>query len=119
MRWWTGRSSDARQIAEDRERRAKEEAEREAEQTRARAEAKARAESAATEEPEDPGPPPTREEHEYISYTPNILTSYFYKKCGHPECTVCDKPRYYPEDDRNSPYYFDGRAPPMYGSYGL
>ena len=108
-----------RQIDEDRERRAKEEAEREAEQAKARAEAKVRAESAAAEEPDDPGPPPTREEHEYISYTPNIPTSYFYKKCGHPKCTVCDKPRYYPEDDRSSRYYFDGRAPPMYGSYGL
>ena len=108
-----------KQIAADRERRAKEEAEREAEQAKARAEAKATAESAAAEEPADPGPPPAREEHESWSPTPNIPTSFRLRNCGHPKCKLHDGPIYYPEDDRNSRYYFDGRAPPMYGSYGL
>ena len=106
-----------KQIAADRERREKEEAEREAEQAKARAEAKAKAES----EPEEPdlGPPPSEEEHEYVSATPKIPGSYVYRKCGHPKCTVCNKPRYFPEDDRGSPYYFDGRPPTMYPRYPL
>ena len=104
-----------KQIAADRERREKEEAERQAEQAKARAEAKAKAES----EPEEPdlGPPPSEEEHEYVSATPKIPGSYVYRKCGHPKCTVCNKPRYFPEDDRGSPYYFDGRSPAMYPRY--
>ena len=107
-----------RQIDEDREHRAKEEAEREAQQAKARAEAQAKVESE-SEEPPDPGPPPTREEHEYVSATPKIPGSYVYRNCRHPKCRLHDKPRYYPEDDRSSPYYFNGRAPPMYGNYGL
>ena len=55
-----------------------------------------------------PGPP-----------TPNIPTSFRLVKCGHPRCKLHDGPIYYPEDDRSSPYYFDGRAPPMYGNYPL
>ena len=108
-----------RQIDEDRERRAKEEAEREAQQAKARAEAQARAESDAAEEPADPGPPPAREDHESWSPTPNIPMSFRLRNCGHPKCKLHDGPIYYPEDDRNSRYYFDGRAPPMYGSYCL
>ena len=107
-----------KQIAEDRERRAREEAEREAQQAKARAEAQAKAESE-PEAPPDPGPPPTREEHEYVSATPKIPGSYVYRNCGHPKCKLHDKPRYYPEDDRNSPYYHGGRAPPMHGNYPL
>ncbi len=107
-----------KQIAEDRERRAREEAEREAQQARARAEAQAKAESE-PDEPPDPGPPPTREEHEYVSATSKIPGSYVYRNCGHPKCKLHDKPRYYPEDDRNSPYYHGGRAPPMRGNYPL
>ena len=108
------RAKRRKQIAEDRERRGREEAERQAQQAKAEVDVESE-----PDEPPVPDPPPTREEHEYISSTPNVPTSYFYKKCGHPKCTVCNKPRYYPEDDRSSPYYFDGRAPPMYGSYGL
>ena len=107
-----------KQIAEDRERRAREEAEREAQQAKARAEAQAKAESE-PEAPPDPGPPPTREEHEYVSATPKIPASYVYRNCGHPKCKLHDKPRYYPEDDRNSPYYHGGRGPPMHGNYPL
>ena len=107
-----------KQIAEDRERRAREEAERQAQHAKARAEAQAKAESE-PEAPPDPGPPPTREEHEYVSATPKIPGSYVYRNCGHPKCKLHDKPRYYPEDDRNSPYYHGGRAPPMYGNYPL
>ena len=107
-----------KQIAADRERREKEEAEREAQQAKARAEAQAKAESE-PEAPPDPGPPPTREEHKRWSPTPNIPTSFRLVKCGHPRCKLHDGPVYYPEDDRNSPYYFDGRAPPLYGNYPL
>ena len=107
-----------KQIAADRERRAKEEAEREAQQAKARAEAQAKAESE-PEAPPDPGPPPTREEHKRWSPTPNIPTSFRLVKCGHPRCKLHDGPVYYPEDDRNSPYYFNGRAPPLYGNYPL
>ena len=106
-----------RQIDEDRERRAKEEAEHEAQQAKAREEAKAKAESE-PEEP-DPGPPPAKEDHERWSPTPSIPTSFRLRNCGHPKCKLHDGPIYYPEDDRNSPYYFDGRAPPMYGNYPL
>ena len=107
-----------KQITADRERREKEEAEREAQQARARAEAQAKAESE-PEAPPDPGPPPTREEHKRWSPTPNIPTSFRLVKCGHPRCKLHDGPVYYPEDDRNSPYYFNGRAPPLYGNYPL
>ena len=106
-----------RQIDEDRERRAKEEAEHEAQQAKAREEAKAKAESE-PEEP-DPGPPPAKEDHERWSPTPSIPTSFRLRNCGHPKCKLHDGPIYYPEDDRSSPYYFDGRAPPMYGNYPL
>ncbi len=106
------------QIAADRERRAKEEAERQAQQAKARAEAQAKVESE-PEAPPDPGPPPTRDEHKRWSPTPNIPTSFRLVKCGHPRCKLHDGPIYYPEDDRNSPYYFDGRAPPMYINYPL
>ena len=98
-----------KQIAKDRERREKEEAERQAQQTRARAEAKAKAESE-PEEP-DPGPPPAKEDHERWSPTPSIPTSFRLRNCGHPKCKLHDGPIYYPEDDRSSPYYFDGRVP--------
>ena len=107
-----------KQIDEDRERRAKKEAERQAQQAKARAEAQAKAESE-PEAPPDPGPPPTREDHKTWSPTPNIPTSFRLVKCGHPRCKLHDGPIYYPEDDRSSPYYFDGRAPPMYGNYPL
>ncbi len=107
-----------KQIRADRERREKEEAEREAQQAKARAEAKEKAEAEAKEE-EDLGPPPTEEEHELVSATPSIPGSFVLRNCRHPKCKLHDKPRYFPEDDRNSPYYFDGRPPPMYGSYPL
>ena len=107
-----------KQIAAEQERREREEAEREAQQAKARAEAKTKADSE-PEEPPDPGPPPSREEHETWSPTPNIPTSYRLRSCGHPRCKLHDGPIYYPEDDRSSPHYFDGRAPPLYGSYGL
>ena len=107
-----------KQIKKDRERREKEEAEREAQQAKARAKAKAKAEAEAKEE-EDIGPPPSEEEHELVSATPNIPSSYVYRRCGHPKCKLHDKPRYFPEDDRNSPYYSSGRAPPMHGNYPL
>ena len=103
-----------KQIKADRERREKEEAEREAERARARAEAKAKAdaESAAAEEEEALGPPPTKEEHELVSATPSIPGSYVLRNCRHPRCKLHDGPKRYPEDDRNSPYYSSGRAPP-------
>ena len=107
-----------KQIAEDRERRAKEEAEHEAQQAKARAEAQAKAESE-PEKPPDPGPPPTRNEHKTWSPTPSIPTSFRLVKCGHPRCKLHDGPIYYPEDDRNSQYYFNGRAPPTFGSYPI
>jgi hypothetical protein len=62
------------------------------------------------EEPPDPGPPPTRDEHERWSPTSNIPTSFRLVKCRHPRCKLHEEPMYYPEDDRNSPCYFDGRA---------
>ena len=101
-----------KQIAEDREQREKEAVEREAQQARARARAKEKAEAEAKEE-EELGPPPTEEEHEWVSATPSIPGSYVYRKCGHTRCKLHDKPRYYPEDDRSSPYYNPGNAPPM------
>ena len=94
-----------KQIAEDRERRAKEDAEREVAEAQARAEAQAKAEA---EEAEDPGPPPRYDDHERWSPTPNIPTSYRLRNCGHPRCKLHDGPIYYPEDDRSSPYYYDG-----------
>ena len=107
-----------KQIRADRELREKEESERQAEQARVRAESKAKAEAEAKEE-EELGPPPTEEEHELVSATPSIPGSFVYRNCRHPKCKLHDGPRYFPEDDRNSPYYFDGRAPPMYGNYPL
>ena len=110
-----------KQIAADRERREKEEAEREAEQAKARAEAKTKAEAEAKEakEAEDLGPPPSRRDHETWSPTPSIPTSFRLVNCGHPKCKLHDGPIYYPEDDRSSPYYFDGRPPTMYPRYPL
>ena len=94
-----------KQIAEDRERRAKEDAEREDAEAQARAEAQAKAEA---KEAEDPGPPPRYDDHQRWSPTPNIPTSYRLRNCGHPRCKLHDGPIYYPEDDRSSPYYYDG-----------
>ena len=110
-----------KQIAADRERREKEEAERQAEQAKVRAEAKTKAEAEAKEakEAEDLGPPPSRRDHETWSPTPSIPTSFRLVNCGHPKCKLHDGPIYYPEDDRSSPYYFDGRPPTMYPRYPL
>ena len=107
-----------KQIAEDRERRAKEEAERLSAVAEEAQQAKARAESE-PEKPPDPGPPPTRDEHKTWSPTPSIPTSFRLVKCGHPKCKLHDGPIYYPEDDRNSQYYFNGRAPPTFGNYPI
>ena len=102
-----------KQIRADRELREKEESEREAEQAKARAEAKEKAEekSAAAKEIEDLGPPPSREDHERWSPTPSIPTSFRLVNCGHPKCKLHDGPIYYPEDDKSSPYYWDGGPP--------
>ena len=105
-----------KQIRAARELREKEEAERQAEQAKTRAEAKAKAEEeSAVEDPsavaEDLGPPPSREEHERWSPTPSIPTSFRLVNCGHPKCKLHDGPVYYPEDDKSSPYYWDGSPP--------
>ena len=102
-----------KQIKKDREQREKEEAERQAQQAKARAKAKekAEAEEAERKEIEDLGPPPDRDEHERWSPTPSIPTSFRLVNCGHPKCKLHDGPIYYPEDDRNSPYYWNGRQP--------
>ena len=107
-----------KQIAEDRERRAKEEADRLSAVAEEAKQAKAKAESE-PEKPPDPGPPPTRDEHKTWSPTPSIPTSFRLVKCGHPKCKLHDGPIYYPEDDRNSQYYSNGRAPPTFGSYPI
>ena len=107
-----------KQIAEDRERRAKEEADRLSAVAEEAQQAKAKAESE-PEKPPDPGPPPTRDEHKTWSPTPSIPTSFRLVKCGHPKCKLHDGPIYYPEDDRNSQYYFNGRAPPTFGNYPI
>ncbi len=104
-----------KQIKVERERREKEDAERQsavAEQARARAEAKAKAEAEAKEE-EELGPPPTKEEHELVSATPSIPGSFVLRNCQHPKCKLHDGPRYFPEDDRGSPYYNPGNAPSL------
>ncbi|MCE2456959.1 MAG: hypothetical protein J4G14_04005 [Dehalococcoidia bacterium] len=108
-----------KQIAEERERREKEEAEQQAQQAKARAKAKekADAESAAAKEEEDLGPPPTKEEHERWSPTPSIPTSFRLVNCGHPKCKLHDGPVYYPEDDRSSPYYWNGQQPLNFRTY--
>ena len=108
-----------KQIKADRERREKEEAEQQAQQAKARAKAKekADAESAAAEEEEDLGPPPTKEEHERWSPTPSIPTSFRLVNCGHPKCKLHDGPVYYPEDDRSSPYYWNGQQPLNFRTY--
>ena len=105
-----------KQIKKDRERREKEEAEREAEQAKARAEAKEDEEAAAAKEIEDLGPPPSREDHERWSPTPSIPTSFRLVNCGHPKCKLHDGPIYYPEDDKSSPYYWDGQQPSWFGA---
>ena len=107
-----------KQIKAEREQREKEEAEREAQQAKARAEAKAREdeESAAAKELEDLGPPPLRSEHEKWSPTPSIPTSFRLVNCGHPKCKLHDGPVYYPEDDKSSPYYWDGQQPSWFGT---
>ncbi len=96
-----------KQIKVDQERREREGAEREAQQAKARAEARDKQEAEAKEE-EDLGPPPSREDHERWSPTPSIPTSFRLVNCGHPKCKLHDGPVYYPEDDKNSPYYWDG-----------
>ncbi len=108
-----------KQIKAERERREKEEAEQQAQQAKARAKAKekADAESAAAEEEEDLGPPPSREEHERWSPTPSIPTSFRLVNCGHPRCKLHDGPVYYPEDDRSSPYYWNGQQPTNFRTY--
>ena len=107
-----------KQIKVEREQREKEEAEREAQQANARAEAKAREEeeAAAAKEIEDLGPPPSRSEHKSWSPTPSIPTSFRLVNCGHPKCKLHDGPIYYPEDDKSSPYYWDGQQPSWFGS---
>ena len=108
-----------KQIKADRERREKEEEEQQAQQAKARAKAKAKEEeeSAAAKEEEDLGPPPSREEHERWSPTPSILTSFRLVNCGHPKCKLHDGPVYYPEDDRSSPYYWNGQQPLNFRTY--
>ena len=108
-----------KQIKADREQREKEEAEREAQQAKARAEARQKEEEKAKEEglsavAEDLGHPPSEEDHERWSPTPSIPTSFRLVNCGHPRCKLHDGPIYYPEDDRSSPYYWDG-SPPLSG----
>ncbi len=107
-----------KQIKAEREQREKEAAEREAQQARARAEAKAKEdkEAAAAKEIEDLGPPPAREDHERWSPTPSIPTSFRLVNCGHPKCKLHDGPIYYPEDDKSSPYYWDGQQPSWFGT---
>ena len=105
-----------KQIKADRERREKEEAEREAQQAKARAEAREKKDAEAKEEDlsavaEDLGPPPSEEDHKRWSPTPSIPTSFRLVNCGHPKCKLHDGPIYYPEDDRSSPYYWDGSPP--------
>ena len=104
-----------KQIKKDREQREKEEAERQAQQAKARAKAKEKAEAEAKEAKkiEDLGPPPTEEEHELVSATPSIPGSFVYRNCQHPKCKLHDGPRYFPEDDRSSPYYNPGNASSM------
>ena len=104
-----------KQIIEDSEQREKEEAERQAEQAKARVEAKAKAEAEEKEE-EELGPPPSEEDHERWSPTPSIPTSFRLVNCGHPECKLHDGPVYYPEDDRSSPYYWNGQQPSWFGT---
>ena len=99
-----------KQIKADRERREKEEAEQQAQQAKARAEAREK-EEAEDKEAEDLGPPPSREEHERWSPTPSIPTSFRLVNCGHPKCKLHDGPVYYPEDDKSSPFYWDGSPP--------
>ena len=108
-----------KQIKADRERREKEEAEQQAQQAKSRAKAKekADAESSAAKEEEDLGPPPSREEHERWSPTPSIPTSFRLVNCGHPRCKLHDGPVYYPEDDRSSPYYWNGQQPLNFRTY--
>ena len=106
-----------KQIQVEREQREKEEAEREAQQAKAKAEAKAKEEEEAAEkEIEDLGPPPSRSEHKSWSPTPSIPTSFRLVNCGHPKCKLHDGPVYYPEDDKSSPYYWDGQQPSWFGS---
>ena len=71
-----------KQIAKDRERRAKEEAEREAAEAEARAEAQAKAEA---EEAEDPGPPPRSRHKRKLMF---VLGDSIYVDCGHPDCDL-------------------------------
>ncbi len=104
-----------KQIKADRARREKEEAERQAQQARARTEARQKEEAEAKEE-EDLGPPPSREDHERWSPTPSIPTSFRLVNCGHPKCRLHDGPVYYPEDDKSSPYYWDGQQPSWFGT---
>ena len=105
-----------KQIKADRERWEKEEAEQQAQQAKARAEAREKEEAEDKEaDPsavaEDLGPPPSREDHERWSPTPSIPTSFRLVNCGHPKCKLHDGPVYYPEDDKSSPYYWDGSPP--------
>ena len=103
-----------KQIRAARELREKEESERQAEQAKTRAKAKAEEEAAAADPSavaEDLGPPPSREDHERWSPTPSIPTSFRLVNCGHPKCKLHDGPIYYPEDDKSSPYYWDGGPP--------
>ena len=104
-----------KQIKVDREQREKEAAERQAQQAKARAEAREKEEAEAKEE-EDLGPPPSEEDHERWSPTPSIPTSFRLVNCGHPKCKLHDGPIYYPEDDRSSPYYWDGQQPSWFGN---
>ena len=102
-----------KQIRKDREQREKEEAERQVQQAKARTKAKEKAEveEAERKKEEELGPPPDRDEHERWSPTPSIPTSFRLVNCGHPKCKLHDGPVYYPEDDRNSPYYWNGQQP--------
>ncbi len=104
-----------KQIKTEREQREKEAAEREAQQAKARAEAKKKEEDLSAVA-EDLGPPPAREDHERWSPTPSIPTSFRLVNCGHPKCKLHDGPVYYPEDDKSSPYYWDGQQPSWFGT---
>ncbi len=72
-----------KQIAADRERRAKEEAEREAQQAEAEAEAE-------SEEPPEPGPPTRSQHRRKLMF---VLGESIYVDCDHPDCGLHEQDR--------------------------
>ena len=72
-----------KQIAADRERRAKEEAEREAQQAEAEAEAE-------SEEPPEPGPPTRSQHRRKLMF---VLGESIYVDCDHPDCDLHEQDR--------------------------